>query len=181
MFELETERLIIRPWLAEDLNDFYEYAKNPDVGPHAGWRPHDNILESAGILMSWLNSDENRALVHKADGKVIGSISLFRHKRPGNLRCLGYVLAKPYWGQGLMTEAARAALRCGFEEMGLDMILVQHFPENDRSRRVIEKLGFHYEGTLRRAYEIYDGSLRDDVNYSMTREEYFRTASCPGT
>ena len=71
-----------------------------------------------------------------------------------------------------MTEAVKAALKFGFEELGLKMITIYHFDYNRRSRRVIEKCGFKYEGTLRGGSKIYDGRVYDSFCYSMTREEY---------
>ena len=85
---------------------------------------------------------------------------------------MGYVLSKAYWGQGLMTEAAKEVLRHAFEDLKLEMVTISHFSYNQRSARVIEKLGFHREGVLRKAFLRYDGSLLDDVGYSMTKEGY---------
>jgi putative acetyltransferase len=72
-----------------------------------------------------------------------------------------------------MPEAARAVLDHAFREMGCDMITVFHHPENIRSRRVIEKLGF-----LRRGYKIYLGDLQ--LRYELTREDYLSTSSLRG-
>lgn len=77
------------------------------------------------------------------------------------------------WGKGYMTEVVRRMMQFGFESLCLDLISVGHFEFNDRSRRVIEKCGFRYEGTLRRASSIFDGSVHDALVYSMLREEYF--------
>jgi RimJ/RimL family protein N-acetyltransferase len=71
-----------------------------------------------------------------------------------------------------MTEAAAEVIRFAFEELGLDQIGICTGPENLRSKRVIEKCGFRYEGTIRRTYKIYDGTLRDSLIFSMLREEY---------
>ena len=89
------------------------------------------------------------------------------------IRDRGYVLDEPYWGRGYMTEAVRGALRFAFDEMELELVSVYHFPFNDRSRRVIEKCGFRYDGILRRAFLRYDGAVLDDVLYSMTRDEFY--------
>jgi ribosomal-protein-alanine N-acetyltransferase len=107
-------------------------------------------------------------------GKVIGSIGLHidRKRNNDNVRMLGYVLSEDYWGKGLMTEAAREVIRYAFEDMGLDLISVYHYPSNIRSKRVIEKCGFQYEGTLKRASVIFNGNIYDDVCYSLTREDY---------
>ena len=60
MKTIETERLILRPWRLEDLKDLYQYAKNPEVGPNAGWKPHENLEESRKILEGWLHEDSDQ-------------------------------------------------------------------------------------------------------------------------
>lgn len=173
---LSTNRLALRAFTMEDLADFYEYCKDPDTGIHAGWKPHESMEESRDILHHFIEEREVWAICEKQSGKVIGSIGLHRDsKRRRNFnqcRMMGYVLSKAYWGQGLMTEAAKEVLRHAFEDLKLEMVTISHFSYNQRSARVIEKLGFHREGVLRKAFLRYDGSLLDDVGYSMTREEY---------
>lgn len=176
MKTLETERLIIRKFRQEDLNDFYEYAKNPNVGPNAGWCPHESIEDSAEILKIFIEGDEVWAIIDKQMGKVIGSIGLHKdHKRDNpDARMLGYVLSESYWGKGLTTEAAKAVIKYAFENMELGLISVYHYKDNNRSKRVIEKCGFVYEGTLRNASVLYNGNVNDDMCYSMTKQEYWR-------
>lgn len=173
---LSTNRLVLRAFTMEDLADFYEYCKDPDTGIHAGWKPHESMEESRDILHHFIQEREVWAICEKQSGKVIGSIGLHRDsKRRRNFnqcRMMGYVLSKAYWGQGLMTEAAKEVLRHAFEDLKLEMVTISHFSYNQRSARVIEKLGFHREGVLRKALLRYDGSLLDDVGYSMTKEEY---------
>ena len=86
---------------------------------------------------------------------------------------IGYALREESWGKGYMTEVVRHMMQFGFESLCLDLISVGHFEFNDRSRRVIEKCGFRYEGKLRRTSSIFDGSVHDALVYSMLREEYF--------
>jgi putative acetyltransferase len=175
MKTIETERLILRNWNVDDVDDLYEYAKNPNVGPHGGWKPHESKTESLEIMHSlFMDKYDCWAIVYKDDNKVIGSIGYETDtKRPdANCRELGYAMSEDYWGRGIMTEAAKAAIRFGFEELELDMVSIYRNPLNIRSGRVIEKCGFVYEGTLRQAYKIYDGTIRDVACYSMTREEF---------
>lgn len=171
---LNTERLILRPFTVDDLDDFYEYAKNPNVGPNAGWKPHGNKEESLEILKGFIEKDEVWAIVDNKTNKVIGSIGLHNDgKRENkNVKMLGYVLAECYWGNGLATEAAKRVIQYAFEVLELDLLSVYHYSFNKRSKRVIEKCGFHYEGTIRCASILCDGSVCDDVCYSMTRQEY---------
>jgi putative acetyltransferase len=174
METLITERLVLRPFRKEDLDDFYEYAKNPSVGPNAGWKPHESKEESREILERFIAEEESWAIIHKDTDKLIGSIGLHNDARRNNSRVkmLGYVLDEAYWGQGIMTEAAKRVLKYAFENLDLNLVSVYHYPSNIRSKRVIEKCGFHYEGTLRRANELYDGSIHDSMCYSLTKEEY---------
>lgn len=183
MKTLETERLILRAWSSADRDDLFAYARNPNVGPNAGWKPHENPEESAQILRMFLEQDDLWAIEYKENHRVIGSVDLHedRLRKDINARMLGYVLAEDYWGTGLMTEAARRVIRFAFEEKGLAVLSVFHYPHNLRSRRVIEKCGFVYEGTLRSASRIFDGTVLDGVCYSMLRGEYYASKGNPWT
>lgn len=172
--QLETERLILRMWTKKDAAALYDYAKDPDVGPNAGWKPHANAGESRMIIDQLFRRNMTWAIVEKETGVVVGSIGFEPDKyRPGiNSREMGYSLARSRWGKGYMTEAARRLIRYGFEELGLVILMIRTSETNLRSQRVIEKCGFTYEGTLRRAYRMYDGGNREVRCYSMLREEY---------
>lgn len=175
MKTIETERLILRDWDVDDVDDLYDYAKNPNVGPHGGWKPHESKIESLEIMQTlFINKYDSWAIVYKENGKVIGSIGYETDVRRPQVNCreLGYAMSEDYWGKGIMTEAAKAVLQYGFKELDLDMVSIYRNPQNKRSGRVIEKCGFTYEGLLRKAYKIYDGSIRDVACYSMTKEEY---------
>lgn len=175
MKTLETERLILRPWKIEDVDDFYEYAKKTNVGPSAGWEPHKDKEVSLKILQSFIKKDEVRAIVYKENDKVIGSLGVHNDKKREGIRAkmIGYVLSDTYLGRGLMPEAVKEVIKHLFEEENTDIISCYHYPFNIQSKRVIEKCGFKYEGTLRLANVIYDGSILDDVCYSIIKEDYF--------
>ena len=146
---LQTERLLLRPWREEDLADFYAYASVEGVGEMAGWPHHRSVEESRAILRSFMENREVLAIVLRESGKVIGSLGLHRswandeaEYAQMKVKKIGYVLAKEYWGRGLMPEAVRAVIRYCFEELGLDALTCEHFAFNAQSRRVIEKCGF---------------------------------------
>lgn len=174
MKELQTERLILRSWTLEDLDDFYEYAKNDNVGPNAGWKPHSSKEESEKILKSFIKNNEVWAIEYKENKKVIGSIGLHKDEmRTGiNGKMLGYVLSEDYWSRGIMTEAAKRVMEYAFTDEKLDILSVYHFRFNDRSKGVIKKCGFKYEGTLRKGQKLFNGEIVDLVLYSMLKEEY---------
>lgn len=149
--ELETDRLIIRPWNMEDLEDFYEYAKVDGVGQMAGWNPHTSIRESKAILSSFIEEKNEFALELKENNKVVGSLGLEKLSialtKPYDSyvgREIGYVLSKDYWGRGIMPEAVKRVIKFCFEEEQYDFLLCSHNITNNRSKRVIEKCGFRF-------------------------------------
>ncbi len=180
MQAIGTARLLLRRWQRRDVDDLYEYASQPDVGPNASWLPHPNRQHSLQVLTNFfLQEDGQWAIEHRALGKVIGAISLHRDaKRTApETRALGYSLSHDFWGRGLMSEAAPAIIRHGFENMNLKLISCYHFEDNERSRRVIEKCGFTFEGVLRRCSMVGETVIHHDFCYSMTREEYLARAN----
>ncbi len=148
---LKTERLTLRPWRYEDLDDFYEYASVDGVGQKAGWLPHKNKEESLRILTSFVEKKKTFAIEY--NGKAIGSVGIEYYNEDDlpefkdlKGRSIGYVLAKDYWGQGMMPEAVKAVIKFCFQEIKLDFLSCGHYLDNDRSRRVQEKCGFkHYK------------------------------------
>ena len=172
--QLETDRLILRMWTKQDAAALFDYAKDPDVGPHAGWKPHASPGESRMIIDQLFRRNMTWAITEKETGTVVGSIGFEEDKyRPDiSSKEMGYSLAKSRWGKGYMTEAAKRLIRYGFEELSLDVLMIRTSDTNRRSQRVIEKCGFQYEGTLRRAYRTFDGGMREVRCYSMLKEEY---------
>lgn len=171
MKTIETERLILRAWTPEDTPDMFAYAQSPLVGPAAGWIPHKTIEETKEYLAFAIKQDETWAIVWKESGRAIGSVGL-HGTGVDTVRELGYVLHPDYWERGIMSEAAKAVIDFGFTELKLDAIRVVHNVINRRSKRVIQKCGFRYDGLLRCNTRRADGSVSDDCTYSMTRAEW---------
>ena len=171
---LETQRLVLRKFNESDLDDFFLYAKSPNVGPNAGWKPHETKEESLKILNDFINGDEEWAIIYKENNNLIGGIGLHNDsmRTAPNTKKLGYVLSEDYWGKGLMTEAVKSVMSYAFEELKLNLLSIEHYPFNIRSRRVIEKSGFKYEGILRYAKQVYDGAIYDVLCYSITKDEW---------
>ena len=146
---IETERLILRPWQDSDAEALYTYASDPAVGPPAGWPPHTSVENSREIIKGVLSERETYAICLKS-GKPVGSIGLRLNGSTDMTdrddECeLGYWIGKPFWGQGLVPEAARALLRYAFEQLGMRAVWCGYYEGNDKSRRVQEKLGFVYQ------------------------------------
>ena len=151
---LETGRLILRAWQEADAEGLYEYARCPDVGPIAGWPPHQSVEESLDVIRHVLCHEACFAICLKPENRPIGTVEL---KLNGHTdmterddECeLGYWLAKPFWGQGIMPEAAAELIRYGFEDLGMRRIWCGYYEGNTKSRRVQEKLGFRYQWTTK--------------------------------
>lgn len=176
MENIFTERLCLTPWrdCEEDAEALYSYAKDPEVGPNAGWKPHGSAEESRQIIRELFMKSSTWAIREKETNKIIGSISLEKDRRREDVNSMemGYSLAREYWGNGYMTEAAKAVMDYGFNKYGLVIMSICTSPANKRSQRIIEKCGFKYEGLQRRGYHIYDGSDRDNLTFSILREEW---------
>lgn len=172
---IKTERLTLRPFCQDDLDDFYEYAKVDGVGQMCGWLPHKNLEESKEILDIFIAGKNQFALVY--NNKVIGSIGIEKYNEKeldefSSLkgREVGYVLSKDYWGQGLMSEAIQGVIKYLFEEVKLDFIAGSFFKRNNRSRRVQEKNGFKFYKDI--IYETRYGTKEDSVYMILTKEDY---------
>lgn len=147
---IETERLLLRPFRQSDLQDLYEYASVEGVGEMAGWKHHETIEETQGILNMFIEEDKTFAIVFKETGKVIGSLGVDAYGMEDVLtefadyqgREIGYVLGKNYWGQGLMPEAVTAVIDYLFNELDLDFLTCGYYDFNSQSKRVQDKCGF---------------------------------------
>ena len=147
---METERLILRRWNESDAEDLFEYAKDADVGPIAGWPPHKNIEESLSVIKNVFNGKEAYAICLKKDNKAIGATEL---KLNGHTdltvrddECeMGFWLGKPFWRQGIMSEAVKEMLRHAFEDCNMQKVWIGYYEGNEKSKRLQEKCGFKFQ------------------------------------
>ena len=148
--KIETDRLILREWNLDDVDDLVEYASVPGVGENAGWPHHKDKEESLRIIKKFIEEKKTFAVVYKENNKVIGSLGVEYYKLEEKLsefynykgREIGYVISKDYWGQGLMPEAVKAVIKYLFEVLDYDFLLCGYFLFNEQSKRVQEKCGF---------------------------------------
>lgn len=173
---IETPRLLLRPVVESDAEAMYDYCKNPNVGPEAGWKPHRDLQETREIMNAiFLNKDNIFAMEYKPTGQLIGTIGLMPdpHRQNPNVLMLGYALAEPFWGQGLTAEAASMLLSYAFRELPISMISCTCYTTNRRSRRVIEKCGFGFDGCLLQGELRYDGAVMDVLCFSLSKERFY--------
>lgn len=174
---LTTERLLLRPWETTDAESLYEYAKDPDVGPIAGWPPHQSVEESRRIIETVFAAPESYAICERDSGVAIGAIALKMGDATDMTdradECeLGYWLGKPFWGRGYMPEAAAEILRHAFEDLGMRAVWCGYYEGNLKSKRVQEKLGFIYNHTHPAVPVPLMGETRVGITNRLTKEEW---------
>jgi len=171
---LETARLRLRPLCHDDAADIFQYAGDPRVTEFLPWQPHKSLDDTHKFIETTLNHQEWPDLApwgieHKADEKIIGACG-FHHWHLEHARAeLGYVLAHRYWGNGYMTEAVRAVISYGFDEMLLNRIEALCRVPNVASARVLEKSGLKFEGVLQQ-YMFANGAYHDYKIYGILRD-----------
>lgn len=174
---LTTERLLLRPWEITDAESLYEYAKDPDIGPPAGWPPHQSVEESRHSIETVLSMPHSYAICERTNGIAIGAIALKTGEHTDMTdradECeLGYWLGKPFWGRGYMPEAAAELIRYGFEDLGMRAIWCGYYEGNLKSKRVQEKLGFIYNHTHPAVPVPLMGETRVGITNRLTKEEW---------
>ena len=176
--ELDTARLILREIVESDYLDMYEYSCLESVTRYLLWYPHSDpeytrryigrLREEyrAGKFYDWgISVNEN------GRNKLIGTCGFTEIDCHDKKAEIGYVLNPRYWGMGIAPEAASRVVMFGFENLGLNRIEARYMSENERSRRVMEKIGMKYEGTYRQAM-LVKSEYRDIGICSILESEY---------
>lgn len=154
---IETNRLILRPLTLQDAPAMYtNWASDEEVARYVTWTSHANLAETQKLLTSWAEAYEqpdfyNWGMVVKDTGQVIGTFTFVGVSDRDQVGELGYCCGQTWWNQGYTTEAGRALLTFGFDQLGLNRIQAVHDVRNPASGRVMEKMGMTYEGTMRQA------------------------------
>ena len=173
---LETPRLWLRPFEEEDAADVYAYARDPRVGPIAGWPPHKSVEESREVIRTVFSAPHVFAMELRQSGRVIGSVGLVGGHPAGICPAcpddeIGYALRRDYWGLGLVPEAVRAVLEYSFTELRLKRVWCAHYAGNWRSNRVMEKCGFSYQFSRETEVELL-GIRRETYFYARKEEDW---------
>jgi ribosomal-protein-alanine N-acetyltransferase len=150
MAEIETARLRLRPFTLDDIDSYYRaVVSDPDVMRYLPGRVPRPYERTEPMIRFYMEHQAQHgfafwAVIHQAEDRLIGHAGLQYIPNTPEIE-VGYALASAYWGQGLAPEAAHAALRYGFETLGLDRIVAVAVPENAASQRVMLKIGMRYE------------------------------------
>lgn len=174
---LETERLILRSLAETDAESIFEYAKDPDVGPVAGWPAHKSVQDSRDVIREVLSGPQCYGICLKDDNKAIGAVELILKEHTAltdrDDECeLGYWIGKPFWGNGYMPEAAKRLIQYGFEELGMKKIWCSYFDGNEKSKIVQEKCGFVYSKTREKLEVPLLNEVRTSHTNVLTKERW---------
>jgi len=176
---LETRRLVLREVRVSDAEDIFSFVGDPEFEKWNGGGVDDVETLAREIGESARDANGQWKILRwgitlKPGDTVIGGISLHAWSREHNRAEHGYDVSRPYWRQGIASEAARAVLRFAFEALRLHR--VEAFPtlDNIASVRLLEKLGFTREGTARDVLLMEDGLYHSVGQYSMLDGEYHR-------
>lgn len=171
---IRTERLTLRRITNKDLNDVFEYSKNPETTKYLLWYPHATIRDTKRFI-SVINKKYREGDFFEwgveYNGKMIGTAGFTSFNLLANSAEIGYVINPQYKGMGIATEAARAVIKFGFEALKLNRIEARYMIENTRSLRVMQKCDMTPEGVARKA--VMSKSGYTDLGYaSILKEEY---------
>lgn len=178
---LETERLILRKLTMDDAEDIFAYSSDPEVTAYMLWDTHVTIDDSKKFIRFTLDRYEKDeagewGIILEETGRLIGCAGFAWMDMKNRRAEIGYVLGKPYWGKGYMPEAALRMLAFAFEDMGLNRIECHHLLPNEKSGRVMQKLGMTYEGTAREQ-TFAKGRFWDVKQYAILKSEWEKNNS----
>ena len=201
--KMETERILLRPWLESDAETLYKYASDPEVGPRAGWPPHKSVEESLEIIRNvfsaegmwaviWKESGEPMEQREQSDAGINYAESRQRSTEGQPIGCVGYLpasasnlkiaedqaevgywIARPFWGKGICTEALQLVIDYCFNEKGFTVLWGDFFPSNPASGRVMEKCGFVDTGEETLCPNLEVGSDRPVRVMKLLRPRFF--------
>ena len=143
---IETERLIIRPVVPDDAEAIFRWASDPEVTKYLIYSPHPNVQSTRAWLESLDHANEDSydlGFESKETGELIGMGGIVYHKEE-DVWMIGYNLRRDWWGNGIVPEAMRGIIDYVRERRPIRVLQGQFAVENNKSRRVMEKLGMQY-------------------------------------
>lgn len=176
--KLETSRLILRRYIAEDAAAMYKnWASDGEVTKYLTWPTHSSPEISQRVIQDWVSrySDEKYyhwAIVLKENGEEpIGDIAVVKMREEILMAHIGYCIGKNWWKQGITSEALKAVMAFLFDEVGANRIEARHDLRNPNSGKVMKKCGMKYEGTLHSA-DWNNQGIHDVCYYALLKSEW---------
>ncbi|MGW1681852.1 GNAT family N-acetyltransferase [Saccharopolyspora sp. NPDC002376] len=176
-----TDRLLLRPFTLDNADDVWAYQRKPDVAQHLLWEARDREQTEAAVEQmtreNALTGDGDclsLAAVLPDTGQVVGQVELVLLSQANQQGEVGYIFNPDFQGKGLATEAVRAVLRLGFEELDLHRIIGRCSAHNLASAKLMERLGMRREAHFVDSM-IIEGTWREELVYAMLQREWRAT------
>jgi ribosomal-protein-alanine N-acetyltransferase len=180
---IDGDKINLRQISKSDAMSIYRYARDEAISRYT-FIPHPYRLDDAYEFIKLTHSARRRksgyhfGVETKDNGQIIGMVGLIAVNHARRNGEIGYWLAKPFWGQGLMAEAIKLMLRFCFVELKLHRVQAHVFPANKASLRLLEKAGFTREGLIREAF-LKNGEYVDCYVYSILEDDWGRQSLRP--
>lgn len=171
-------RIYLRQFNMNDVDDLFEYASNKDITEHLTWNPHKNKEETRLLLQNLFTKYDDStfrwAIVFKENNKLIGSIDVVRLDKDNETAEIGYVLNIAYQNQGIMSEAFKGVINYLFNEVNLKEISACFELGNQASKRVMEKCGLKNKNLIKeKVLPLKDDKITYVSYYSIKKHETY--------
>ncbi len=173
---IPAERVVLRWLTGDDVPALYEIFSHPEVMRYWSSPQHQSMTETQHMLERIHESFHKHELyqwgvARKTDNRVIGTCTLAQIDTQNRRAEIGYILAREYWGQGMMREALTALCNFAFTTMNLNRIEADVDPRNAASLRILDRLGFQREGLFRERWIVGD-EIQDSAMLGLLRREW---------
>lgn len=174
---VQTERLLLRPMTPDDAEALHAYQSLPQIARYQYWEPR-SLEDIRGKLVEWtemrrLDGEGTLAFAveTRAERELIGDVSLRVTAVEARQGTFGFTLHPDHQGHGYATEACRALLRLGFEDLGLHRLFACCDARNEASWRVMERLGLRREAHFRE-HALFKGGWDEEFHYAILAREW---------
>ncbi|MRN56103.1 GNAT family N-acetyltransferase [Paenibacillus monticola] len=173
---LETERLVLRQLTQNDSIEIFQYFSLDEVTKFYDLESFTNIEQAEELIQKWNQRFESNQAIRwgitlKSENKVIGTCGFHGWMKNHYKAEIGYELTPKYWRQGFMTEVIEKVIEYGFNDLGLNRIEAFVEPGNMGSRKVLGKIEFTEEGTLKEHF-YWRNRFVDTVIYALLKKDY---------
>ena len=166
----------LRPWHEDDLESLVKYAGNWNIARNMTDKfPHPYTQDDGKAFIAFATKDDPiHIFAIEVDGKAVGGIGIHPqddvHRKNAEL---GYWLAEPYWGQGIISSAIKKAVDFAFDTYDIDRVFARPFGTNTASQRVLEKNHFILEGRFEKVL-IKNREYQDELIYAVRRVNWLK-------
>ncbi len=169
---IETKRLVIKPIMITDVEAYYNYASIKEVADNAGFKPVSSLQIARNIVVGAIYRGDTFSIF--LNNTFIGTCNIYNYsfRKISGVYTLGISLHPDYWGNKYGTEAISGLVKYCFNTKNANVLEMNAISTNIRSRKMIEHIGFKYDGTLTNYSKLYNGKIYDIATYSMTKDDF---------